>query len=164
MEKTLQFIIDGSAVKRFHTVTTITQDTVGHHSHNVAMLCLLMDITASKALMMAALFHDLSEHITGDIPSPAKREYGILSQVSDLEESLMREAGVVFPSLSDKDKRTLKLADIASGAIFCATEVNLGNTKLKKIFDTYMSYARQMVLKGRERLLFDVIEEMINDK
>jgi len=70
----------------------------------------------------------------------------------------------VFPSLSDKDKRTLKLADIASGAIFCATEVNLGNTKLKKIFDTYMSYARQMVLKGRERLLFDVIEEMINDK
>ena len=162
MKKTLDFILDGADVKRFHTVTTITEETVGHHSHSVVMLCLLLDISASKALMMAALFHDLSEHITGDIPSPAKREYGIASQVSDLEENLMREAGIEFPSLNEKDKRTLKLADIASGAIFCAKEVNLGNTKLKKIFDTYMSYARQMVLKGREKILFEVIEELIN--
>ena len=26
---------------------------------------------------MAAMFHDLSEHKTGDIPSPAKKEYKI---------------------------------------------------------------------------------------
>ena len=68
MKHTLDFILAGSEVKRYHTVTTLVSETVGHHSHGVAMMCLMFDPMASRQLLMAALFHDLAEHQTGDIP------------------------------------------------------------------------------------------------
>ena len=43
MKQTLDFILAGSDVKRYHTVTTLVSETVGHHSHGVAMLCLLFN-------------------------------------------------------------------------------------------------------------------------
>ncbi len=162
MKKTLNFILSGASVKRFHTVETLHTETVGHHSHGVAMLVLLLDPDASKSLLQAALFHDLSEHITGDIPSPAKRSYGISTQVDDLEERLMYDAGIVFPFLSNSEKRILKLADIAHGALFCIKEMALGNSTMKSIFDTYMSYGRKKILTGKEIEIFNMLEEMSN--
>jgi 5'-deoxynucleotidase YfbR-like HD superfamily hydrolase len=108
-------------------------------------------------LLKAALYHDLSEAVTGDIPSPAKREYGIGEQVEELEKRLMSEAGLRFPYLSKQDSRVLKLADIAQGALFCAREVELGNRKMSLIYARYISYAEDMILVGRERELFDFI-------
>lgn len=158
MKAQLNFIQSGADVKRYHTVTTIQQETVGHHSHGVAVICLLLDDNASRDLLIAALLHDLAEHQTGDIPSPAKRQYGIGDQVSDLEDRLLAEAGIPMPSLSDHEKRVLKLADIAQGALFCAREIALGNRGLKKVFDRYISYANQYILTTHEQRLFNTIE------
>lgn len=160
MRQTLEFIIAGTEVKRYHTVTTLINETVGHHSHGVAMLTLMIDPAASRELLLAALMHDLAEHQVGDIPSPAKREYGIGEQVSELEDRLMRAAGLVIPELSAADARTLKLADIAQGALFCAREVSLGNYRMRTVFNRYMSYAEGMMLVGRERELFKIIEDI----
>lgn len=158
MKHTLDFILAGSEVKRYHTVTTLVSETVGHHSHGVAMLCLLFDPMASRQLLMAAMFHDLAEHQTGDIPSPAKREFGIGGKVDELEHRLMNAAGLIMPHLSDEDKRTLKLADVAQGALFCARELSLGNKRMRGIFDRYLSYADEMMLVGREREIFNMIK------
>lgn len=160
MKKTLEFISAGSEVKRYHTVTTLREETVGHHSHGVAMLCLVLtNHHASAALLEAALVHDLSEHITGDIPSPAKREYGIGEQVTLLEMRLMAAVGLGVITLDHHEERVLKLADIAQGALFCLREIELGNSKMRVVLDRYISYAESMVLVGRERELFDVIKE-----
>ena len=163
MKTTLDFLLDGAQVRRFHTRATVATETVGHHSHGVATIALLLDPDASRDLIIAALYHDLSEHVTGDIPSPMKREYGISAQISDIEEKLMLQAGITFPTLSEKDQRTLKLADIAHGAIFCCQELELGNLKMRNILDTYLSYAHDKVLVGREQQLFSLIEEMSDD-
>lgn len=160
MRQTLDFLLAGAEVNRFHTYTTLQNETVGHHSHGVACLVLMMDPSASKAVLIAALFHDLSEHRTGDIPSPAKREYGIGEQVEKLELRLMLEAGVIFPELSPKDARTLKLADIAHGALFCLREMSLGNRRMRAVYDTYISYADKFRPVGLEKDLFNLIEEM----
>jgi 5'-deoxynucleotidase YfbR-like HD superfamily hydrolase len=162
MRNTVEFILAGAEVVRFHTVTTLQRETVGHHSHGVACLALLIDPEASRSLLLAALFHDLAEHQTGDIPSPAKREYGIGEQVDKLERRLMREASIAFPELSPEDARTLKLADIAHGALFCLREMSLGNRRMRAVYSRYMSYAHQMLLVGREKSLFNLIEEMSN--
>lgn len=160
MKNTLDFIIAGSEVKRYHTVTTLREETVGHHSHGVAMLCLVLsNYSASSSLLEAALIHDLAEHVTGDIPSPAKREYGIGEQVDFLEQRLLASVGLGVITLTPDEQRVLKLADIAQGALFCAREVELGNAKMRIVFDRYMSYAEQMVLVGRERELFNTIKE-----
>ncbi len=160
MRPTLDFILAGAEVVRYHTVTTLQRETVGHHSHGVACLALMIDPEASRSLLLAALFHDLAEHQTGDIPSPAKREYGIGDQVDKLERRLMLEAGIMFPELNPEDARTLKLADIAHGALFCLREMSLGNRRMRAVYDRYMSYAHQMVLVGSAKRLFNLIEEM----
>lgn len=160
MRKTLEFIVSGSDVTRFHTVITHVRETVGHHSHGVAMLVLMMNPHASGSLLRAALMHDLSEHQTGDIPSPAKREYNIGEQVSELERRLMLQAGIEYPELTPEEYRTLKLADIAQGALFCMREMSLGNQRMDKILDRYMEYAEEMRPVGRERELFSTLEEM----
>ncbi len=160
MKDTLNFIMAGTEVTRYHTVTTLVKETVGHHSHGVAMLALLLNPLASRQVLMAALFHDLAEHQTGDIPSPAKRQFGIGDKVDELEHRLMRAAGIVMPELSPEDARTLKLADLAQGALFCARELSLGNRRMQAVFDRYLAYAQEMILVGRERELFNIIKEI----
>lgn len=160
MKDTLNFIIAGSEVTRYHTVTTLVKETVGHHSHGVAMLALLLNPLASRQVLMAALFHDLAEHQTGDIPSPAKRQFGIGDKVDELEHRLMRAAGIVMPELTPDDARTVKLADLAQGALFCVREISLGNSRMRAVLDRYLAYAQEMILVGRERELFNIIKEI----
>ena len=160
MKKTLEFLLAGAEVLRYHTVQTLQRETVGHHSHGVACLVLLLDPQASARLLRAALLHDLAEQHTGDIPSPAKREYGIGEQVEQLERRLMAEAGITYPQLGAADARTLKLADIAHGALFCVRELSLGNRRMRRVYDRYLSYAHQMLLTGREAELFMLVEEV----
>lgn len=159
MKKALDFMLTGAEVVRYHTAHTLQRETVGQHSHGVALLTLLLDPEAGRDLLTAALLHDLAEQHTGDIPSPAKREYGIGEQVDRLERRLMAEAGWAFPALSPTDARTLKLADIAHGALFCVRELSLGNRRMAVVYDRYMSYAHQMLLRGSEAELFKLIEE-----
>lgn len=161
MQQQLEFFQAGSEVIRYHTVTTLVTETVGHHSHGVAMLCFLLDPCVRREVILGALFHDLAEHQTGDIPSPAKRQYGIGEQVSGLEDRLLRSVGLAMPDLTPDETRLLKLADIAQGALFCAREISLGNSRLRLVFDRYLSYAEQMILVGREQRLFNLIKEQV---
>jgi 5'-deoxynucleotidase YfbR-like HD superfamily hydrolase len=149
----------GSEVLRYHTKTTLVKETVGHHSHGVAMLVLMLRPEASSRLLHAALTHDLAEHITGDIPSPAKRKYGIGEQVNTYEEDLLRDAGLAMPLLTTEEERLLKLADVAHGALFCAREISMGNRRMREVFETYLSYAEQLGLAGAEKELFNLIKE-----
>jgi 5'-deoxynucleotidase YfbR-like HD superfamily hydrolase len=164
MKTTLNFILNGAEVNRYHTMTTLMRETVGHHSHGVACLTLLFKPDASRELLMAALFHDLSEQKTGDIPSPAKRIYGIGEQVSSLERELMLEAGIGFPDLPPQDARILKLADIAHGALFCVREMSLGNSRMRLVYMRYMTYAYEMNLVDRENVVFGMIEDMADER
>ena len=159
MKDKLKFIQAGSEVTRYHTVKTLTQETVGHHSHGVAMICImLMGCQVSADLLKAALCHDLAEHQLGDIPSPAKREYGIGEQVNELEDKLLNSVGLSV-QLTPDEARVLKLADIAQGALFCVREMELGNSGMKVVYERYRSYAEGFVLLGRERELFDIIHQ-----
>lgn len=163
MKTQVQFYQAGSEVSRYHTVKTLMTETVGHHSHGVAMLCIILEPNARAELIKSALFHDLSEHQTGDIPSPAKREYGIGEQVSELEDRLLSEAGLEMPVLDKDEKRVLKLADIAQGALFCVKEIGLGNKSMSVVYHRYKSYAEAFVLKGKERQLFDIIDSLYKE-
>lgn len=160
MRAQVKFITAGGEVTRYHTVRVLQQETVGHHSFGVAMYCYLMG-SPSANLLMAALTHDLAEHITGDCPAPAKRELGIGEAMNALEDRILRDIGLEFP-LTDAERRTLKLADIFQGMSFCTRELQLGNQNIRPIFNRYKSYAEEKVLVGAERELFDTIMEIYN--
>jgi len=71
-------------VKRWHTICVGREQTVAGHSHRVATLAIEiahragLEITAD--FICAAMFHDAAEDIFGDIPSPAKTEYGAYTE------------------------------------------------------------------------------------
>lgn len=163
MRKSIEFIMSGGEVNRYHTMLTLQRETVGHHSHATACLVLLLNPEASREVLIAALFHDLAEQYTGDIPSPAKREYGIGDQVATLEKRLIAEAGLSWPVLTAGDERLLKIADLAHGALSCIREISLGNRRMRVVFERFVSYAADMGLAGYERVMFDNIMEIYNE-
>lgn len=164
MREQIQFLLDGANVRRYHTLTTIVQETVGHHSHGVALLaCMLSPTSPSTDLIFAALVHDLAEHQVGDIPAPSKRQFGIGEQISALEERLLESSGWAPGMLTSDELRTLKLADIAQGALYCVEELQRGNSRMRVVLDRYLSYATAMILVGVEKKLFDEIERMGNE-
>jgi 5'-deoxynucleotidase YfbR-like HD superfamily hydrolase len=164
MKDRINFLLAGANVRRYHTVNTIATETVGHHSHQVAALVFLLDEHPSVDLVYSALTHDLAEHVTGDVPAPSKREFGISDQFNRLEEKLLQSSGWNGNTLDPQDARTLKLADIAQGALFCVEEMQRGNRLMKVVFDRYIGYAESMVLCGAEKVLFSTIKEMSNER
>lgn len=161
MNEQLRFLVEGARTKRYHTLTTLTEETVGHHSHGVALLVFMLAEEPSINLIFAALVHDLAEHKTGDIPAPSKRQFGIGDQVNELEERLLETSGWGPEPLTSEEQRVLKLADIAQGALYCAEELASGNTRMRVVFDRYISYAEEMLLVGFEKTLFNMIKEMV---
>ena len=161
MRTQLEFITHGAEVQRYHTVTTLKTETVGHHSHGVALLCLQLNPQTSRELLYAALVHDLAEQHVGDVPSPAKRTLGFADKLDELEHTIICDGMGWHPVLSEAEQRTLKLADIAQGALKCAREIELGNTRMRTVYDRYMAYAHSMILNGREAELFNAIKEMV---
>ena len=161
MKNKLKFICDGANTRRYHTVPTLITETVGHHSHGVAMICALLG--GSEDVIVAALFHDMAEYIVGDCSSPSKREFGIADKLDELENRIITASGFAVPNLGLRDRRILKLADIAQGALFCVQEMEMGNRKMKVVFDRYISYAEQLILSGVEKDMFNSIKEMAHE-
>ena len=140
----LRFALAGAQTTRYHTMPVLIQETVGHHSHGVAVLATLLYPDASRDLLVAALYHDLAEHVTGDMPAPVKRELGLRKALAEYEDQLCQDAGLVTPKLSPEDERRLKFCDSAHGGLYCMQEINRGNRKMKTIKDKFVSYLHEI--------------------
>ena len=149
LEKAMDFIERGGRVQRMHTVPTLQAQNVAAHSFGVAWLCYLLHPTnePSTNLLLAALQHDLAEHVTGDIPAPTKRRLDIRQSVAEMEVGIVRRAGFVDfeVSLDEKDSGILKLADTAELCMHCLREMTLGNRspQLKEMFQNAIAYCRE---------------------
>lgn len=141
--ETLRIIRAGGSVTRFHTQRTTQAESVGKHSFGVAWLCyLLSDGKPSMALLVAALAHDLAEYVTGDVPAPVKGANPDLKHALDRVEADVLP-GALQPPLTEVEARTLKLADIFDGMLFCNEERRLGNLDILPTFEAYYSYAQK---------------------
>ena len=65
-------MIRGGAIKRYHTLETIGEQSVASHSWGVAMILQYLEPNVSKEAILRALTHDVAELFTGDIPAPVK--------------------------------------------------------------------------------------------
>lgn len=165
-----KFIFDGGASTRYHTVDMHYRQTIADHSFGVAWFCeLITEGRAPKELIMAALTHDLAEHIVGDIPSPAKRSLGVGKMWDDFETKHLDEAGIAGYawSLHPEEQVILKLADMLDGMMFCLRERKMGNHNVEVIFDNFRKYTREFLEKNPAlpesteayRLMDDIVQE-----
>lgn len=114
----LETMMRFGSVKRWHMIDTTRQQTLAEHSACVAGLVWMLAKTTlffgpAEIAASCALFHDISEVFTGDIPSHTKR---YLSGIRELEDKVTSKT---WPqSGSEHVNLLIKLCDLSDGIRF----------------------------------------------
>jgi len=133
--ETLELLRKGHGVTRCHTASWLSPETVGHHSAGVAALVLLVyapSLPPSK-LLAAAIYHDLPEQYTGDLPAMVKWNHTELKEaLSKVEKEFwdMTAFGIdPVHHLYEHEVAILKWCDITDLAFAFRDELWKGNSR-----------------------------------
>lgn len=134
----------GGTVERMHTRRHLTPYSVAEHSFGVAMMVLaLTNDAASVDLLKAALFHDLAEQMTGDVPATMKLADMIVNaRLARAETAFDLKYGTKV-ELEPSELAILKLADLLDLLWFCVTEKSMGVTH----FDDVVKKVDELISK-----------------
>lgn len=128
-------IIRGGNVKRWHTRSTIKEQKNSEHQWRVAMICLELEPALCMKSLISALTHDCIEHITGDMPYPAKEKIPALGhQMRGAEAHYAEFLGLEAP-MNSNDAMIIKLADRLCALLFAAEEVAMGNRNMIAVYN-----------------------------
>lgn len=119
---------DSGRVRRWHTHPHITPQNVADHSWGVVAILYIICADPSPGLIRAAVFHDIAEIHTGDIPSGVKWAFPEMKAVSDACEKTVHAKFDLMPTLNEYESELLKWADLMELALYCHHEWLLGNT------------------------------------
>ena len=141
-------------INRWGLMRNTRLENIQEHSHQVAVLAHALAVIENKhfggqvdpgAVAVAALYHDASEILTGDMPTPIKYDnpdiqnaYKAVESVAEqkLLSMLPPELRVEYEdiiTIPDPDVHVLvKAADKLSAYLKCVEELKAGNTEFKK--------------------------------
>ncbi|MBR7185972.1 MAG: 5'-deoxynucleotidase [Clostridia bacterium] len=152
MEKFYAYLDRMKFIKRWQLMRSTREENIMEHSHSVAILthalCTIENgvygghVDAERAVLYA-LYHELSEVMTGDMPTPIKYfnsaihgEYEKLEvlAVEKIASTLPSEMKqMLLPSLlpdkSSKEYKFVKAADKLSAYLKCLEELRSGNNE-----------------------------------
>lgn len=152
MEKFYAYLDRMKFIKRWQLMRSTREENIMEHSHSVAVLthalCAIErgvyggEVDSEKAVLYA-LYHELSEVMTGDLPTPVKYfnvsihgEYEKLETlaVDKIEKTLPPEMrGELSPYLkadkASKEYKFVKAADKLSAYLKCLEELRSGNNE-----------------------------------
>ncbi len=123
---------EGGNVGRTHTTPHHGSYSVAEHSWGVATLLAILHPNPSRDLIIAAMWHDVHERWTGDMPAPAK---WILSdatknELKRFENSIESDLGIKF-DLPIEDLKWLKSCDMLEFWLWSHDQARLGNQNAK---------------------------------
>lgn len=150
-------------VRRYHTLQTIGHQTVAEHSYFLTMI--LLELTQGQAscrLIKAALFHDLPEVITGDIPATAKwKSPCLVTELKAMEDEFEDEHDL-FVALTDEEKLLLKFADMSELVLYSLDQLRLGNRNMLEVGMRGIDYLQNMpfVSPAALKMMNELITEM----
>ena len=141
-------------IQRWALMRNTASENVQEHSHQVAVLAHALAVIRNEKfggavypgqVAVAALYHDASEILTGDMPTPIKYDnpaiqhaYKEVEAVAEkkLLHMLPQELQSVYaPILTPTDpdvERLVKAADKLSAYIKCVEELKAGNTEFRE--------------------------------
>lgn len=140
-------------IKRWALMRSTVSENIMEHSAEVGMLAHALAVISNKyfsgnynveRIGMLGLYHETSEVITGDMPTPIKyynpeirKAYKDIEDVANrklinmLPDELKEEyTNLIYPT--SKELEILKAADKLSAHIKCIEEVKSGNSEFKK--------------------------------
>ena len=157
----LSTLLKAANVKRYHTVSTIGDQNLGHHSHRVCLILrFLLGGSVPSYLYEAALFHDLAESVTGDVPATTKwYDPELAEQLDRIEIEWEKEQGIPM-DLSTKDWLLLAVADKLELVAYCTEQLMLGNQNVRLIRATGADYCESTAHTLKEHYRFDITERV----
>jgi len=155
MYKFFAFINRMKFIKRWSLMHSLREENIMEHSQQVAVIAHALAIISNKIyngdvdikkVVLIAQYHEVSEVITGDLPTPIKyfnpeirTAYKALEKGAEqkllnmLPEELREEyAEYVCPDENTKEYKLVKCADRLSAYLKCVEEVRSGNAEFKK--------------------------------
>ena len=155
-------VVRGGTIKRYHTLETIGEQSVGAHSWGVAIILQYLEPNVSKIAILKALTHDVAELYTGDIPAPVKWDNpDLIKSLKSIELAYEKKLNIDYSSvLGKKEALLFKKADMFELLFFCMRQRKMGNTNMNMVFSNGVEYlANQKLNKRGSNLLGKLIEE-----
>jgi 5'-deoxynucleotidase YfbR-like HD superfamily hydrolase len=152
----IQTLYRSGRVKRMHAIPTLNHHTDAQHVYGSLILgvhfCETLGSAAVNMLsvMLALLYHDAAELVTGDIPAPVKRYSESVRNAVTLLEARFDEKFLIYTHLTPLEQRVVKASDALDLAFNCLHEREMGNrTKhLESVFKNALTYATETGLPG----------------
>ena len=141
-------------IRRWGLMRCTREENLYEHSYETAVLAHALAVIRNEqfggrldpgAVAVAALYHDASEILTGDMPTPIKYDNpAIRSAYQDVETVAERKLlqmlppelqGVYEPILTEADpeiRQVVKAADKLSAYIKCVEELKAGNNEFRE--------------------------------
>ena len=141
-------------IKRWALMRNSEQENIQEHSHMVAVLAHALATIRNRhfggsvdvgAVTAAALYHDASEILTGDMPTPIKyfnpeirqayKKVEVMAErkLTDMLPEELQEAYAPIISVKDADvEQLVKVADKLSAYIKCVEELKAGNNEFRE--------------------------------
>ncbi len=155
MYKFFAFLNRMKYIKRWSLMRSVREENIMEHSQQVSVIAHALSLINNKIygknvdvskVVMLAQYHEVSEVITGDLPTPIKYfNPEIKSAYKDLEknaserlinmlpESLKDEyRQYILPDTDCEEYKIVKCADRLSAYLKCVEEVKAGNSEFKK--------------------------------
>ena len=180
MEKFYAYLDRMKFIRRWQLMRSTRDENIMEHSHQVAVLAHALvtientlyggHVDAEKAVLYA-LYHEVSEVMTGDMPTPVKYingqlhgEYAKVEQlaVDKIASTLPEELKDAFYPYLQADKSSqvyafVKAADKLSAYLKCLEELRSGNTEFTQAEKTI----RQALLEKKMRAVDYFFEHFI---
>ena len=123
----LRIILKGGQVKRYHTRPVIHGQDNAQHQYMVASLVCLLNPKASAQTIKNALWHDIYEYETGDMPWAIKRQNPHIKQaIMEIENKSIARYGLSTKQ-TELEHSVLKLAEYFECTLFCIEQRRMGN-------------------------------------
>ena len=152
-------------INRWALMRNSYTENIQEHSHQVAVLAHALAVIRNTwfgghvdtgAVTVAALYHDATEILTGDMPTPIKYynptirdSYKLVEKIAGdkllgmLPQELRAEYEKALQPADPEIEKLVKAADKLSAHIKCLEELKAGNTEFKKAAEQTL-----MALKG----------------
>ncbi len=128
----------GGTVRRYHTHRLLRPPNNAEHQWGVAMIVDHLWRAAGyhetpPQLIVKALYHDVPEYDTGDMPAWVKRGTDLGAHINEIEAGVAKRLGIEDPE-PGMETHILKAADELEHLWTCLDERRLGNTDLSEMF------------------------------
>jgi 5'-deoxynucleotidase YfbR-like HD superfamily hydrolase len=151
MSERFKKIRDAGHVRRWHTKRSIHSQTVGEHTFGVVAVILHLWPDSRVNLIKAAMWHDVPEIATGDVPAPTKRRYPELYAALQEAEHDFEEEHDLKVTLTIDERNQLKLADWVELVLFAWEEMQAGNKHFSSAYNNGIKYITALPCNEKDK-------------